>query len=132
MSHGVPISLRISFTAVQFGFWISQAPGRHLVAATKRGRNFNEPTLGPSFKQPLTLPVFAKRVPAQGMAVHKMQRRPSSHMSVLYHLAGTPHHVRTLEVQGVHQLHQLNNKKRFLQRRSELNVVYCDTSLLST
>ena len=102
------------------------------MAATKRGRNFNEPTLGPSFKQPLTLPVFAKRVPAQGMAVHKMQRRPSSHMSVLYHLAGTPHHVRTLEVQGVHQLHQLNNKKRFLQRRSEVNVVYCDTSLLST
>ena len=84
------------------------------MAATKCGRNFNEPTLGPSFKQPLTLPVFAKRVSAQGMAVHKMQRRPSSRIAVLYHQADTPHHVRTLEVQGVHQLYQL--KKKILQR----------------
>lgn len=53
----------------------------------------------------LSLPVFAKRVSAQGMAVHKMQRRPSSRIAVLYHQADTPHHVRTLEVQGVHQLH---------------------------
>ena len=102
------------------------------MAATKCGSNFHEPTLGPSFKQPLTLPVFAKRVSAQGMAVHKMQRRPSSHIAVLYHQADTPHHVRTLEVQGVHQLYQLKKKICNEISSSEVYVVYCNTSLLST
>ena len=104
------------------------------MAATKCGRNFIEPTLGPSFKQPITLPVFAKRVSAQGMAVHKMQRRPSSRIADLYHQADTPHHVRTLEVQGVHQLHQLKKKQKFCYQisSSEVYVVYCNTSLLLT
>lgn len=53
--------------------------------------------------------VFARPVPELGKAVDMVQHRPSHRSVVPYHLAGTPHHVKMLEVQGDHHPYRHGN-----------------------